>query len=427
MKVLIVGGGGREHAFAWKCAQSERVHSVIVAPGNAGTAREGGKVCNINIAAQDIAGLVDYAQNHSIDLTIVGPEVPLANGIVDQFQKRQLAIFGPSRKAAQLESSKSFCKDFMTRHNIPTADYQTFTDDDAALDHLKQSTFPIVIKADGLAAGKGVIIAQNYDQAAQAVHAVLTQKRFGDAGQHIVIESFLHGEEASFICLCDGKNLLPLASSQDHKARDDGDLGPNTGGMGAYSPAAVVSAAIERKIIEQVMQPALDGMAQEGAPFVGFLYAGLMIDEQGELAVLEFNCRMGDPEAQPLLMRMQSDLVTLCEQCLAGTIATADIHWDSRVALAVVLASRNYPESYSKGQIISGLDQGGHEDTKVFHAGTQIDDGQVVTAGGRVLSVVALGQDIAQAQQYAYQACAKIQWDDMFYRKDIGWRALPRA
>ena len=426
MKVLIIGGGGREHALAWKCAQSPLAKTIFVAPGNAGTKSESGQVVNVNIGAEDINKLLEFAVHNEVGLTIVGPEAPLADGIVDEFQRHNLAIFGPTREAAKLESSKSFCKDFMQRHSIPTAGYRCFDDYRAVCEYLEGATLPTVIKADGIAAGKGVIIAQTTEEARTAADAMLNEKQFGEAGTHLVVEDFLQGEEASFICLADGKNLLPLASSQDHKAANDGDTGPNTGGMGAYSPAPVISAKVQERVMEQVMRPALEGMAKEGHPFVGFLYAGLMIDQHSNPSVLEFNCRMGDPETQPLLMRMRSDLVELCLRALEGKLNATDVEWDTRPAIGIVLAAEGYPGPYRKGDEILGLDAVDSEHTKVFHAGTQIKDNRVVTNGGRVLCVVSLGDGIAKAQQRAYENCRHICWDGIFYRKDIGWRALRR-
>ncbi len=427
MNVLIIGGGGREHALAWKCAQSARAKTVFVAPGNAGTAREGDKVVNVDIGADATDALVEFAEQNDARLTIVGPEAPLAAGIVDRFKRAGLPIFGPTKAAAQLETSKSFCKSFMRRYGIPSADYRCFDDYRAARDYLTKVSLPTVIKADGIAAGKGVIIARTLAEARSAVDMMLNQKRFGEAGRQIVIEDFLQGEEASFIGLADGKRLLALASSQDHKARDDGDTGPNTGGMGAYSPAPVIDDAVRARVMERIMRPALEGMAKEGRPFVGFLYAGLMIDDRGEPSVLEFNCRLGDPETQPLLMRMRSDLLELCLRAIGGALDAADIEWAPQPALGVVLAADGYPGAYRKGRDISGLDEATDEHTKVFHAGTQIKQNRAVTAGGRVLCVTSLGEDIAQARQRAYETCRRISWDGVFYRKDIGWRALRRA
>ncbi|GAW86543.1 phosphoribosylamine--glycine ligase [Bathymodiolus platifrons methanotrophic gill symbiont] len=423
MKILIVGSGGREHALAWKASQSARVKTVYVAPGNAGTALED-KLTNIDLAVEDIAGLLNFAQQENIDLTIIGPEVPLVAGIVDVFQAAGLNCFGPSAKAAQLEGSKKFCKDFMARHNIPTAEYQTFTDQKAAIDYIQQKGAPIVVKADGLAAGKGVIVAQTEAEAIAAVEDMLSGNSFGAAGSRVVIEEFLTGEEASFIVIADGKQALPMASSQDHKARDNGDKGPNTGGMGAYSPAPIVTDEIHQRVMDEVINPTLKGMADDGMPYTGFLYAGLMIKPNGELKVLEYNCRFGDPETQPIMMRLQSDLVSLCEAALTQDLANITTEWDKRSALGVVLAAGGYPDSYPKGDIINGLPDIETSDSKVFHAGTRLVDGKVVTAGGRVLCACALGDDIKQAQEKAYQLTQKISWDKVYYRTDIGFKAL---
>jgi len=423
MKILIVGSGGREHALAWKASQSPRVKTVYVAPGNAGTALED-KLTNIDLAVEDIDGLLNFAQQENIGLTIIGPEVPLVAGIVDAFQGAGLKCFGPSAKAAQLEGSKKFCKDFMARHNIPTAEYQTFTDQKAAIDYIQQKGAPIVVKADGLAAGKGVIVAQTENEAIAAVEDMLSGNSFGAAGSRVVIEEFLTGEEASFIVIADGKQALPMASSQDHKARDNGDKGPNTGGMGAYSPAPIVTDEIHQRVMDEVISPTLKGMADDGMPYTGFLYAGLMIKPNGELKVLEYNCRFGDPETQPIMMRLKSDLVTLCEAALTQDLANITTEWDKRSALGVVLAAGGYPDSYAKGDVISGLPEIESSDSKVFHAGTRLVDGEVVTAGGRVLCACALGDDIKQAQENAYQLTAKISWDKVYYRTDIGFKAL---
>ncbi len=423
MKILIVGSGGREHALAWKASQSPKVDTVYVAPGNAGTALEN-KLTNVALVVEDIDGLLSFAQQESIGLTIIGPEVPLVAGIVDAFQAAGLKCFGPSAKAAQLEGSKKFCKDFMTRHNIPTAEYQTFTDQEAALDYIEQKGAPIVVKADGLAAGKGVIVALSKDQAIEAVKDMLSGNSFGEAGSRVVIEEFLAGEEASFIVIADGQQALPMASSQDHKARDNGDKGPNTGGMGAYSPAPIVTEAIHQRVMDEVINPTLKGMAEDGMPYTGFLYAGLMISPTGELKVLEYNCRFGDPETQPIMMRLKSDLVTLCEAALTQNLANINTEWDERSALGVVLAAGGYPDSYAKGDIIKGLPTSEETDRKVFHAGTQQQDGHTVTAGGRVLCACALGDDIQQAQENAYQLTRKISWDKVYYRTDIGFKAL---
>jgi len=426
MKVLIVGGGGREHALAWKVAQSDRVDQVFVAPGNPGTSSED-KVSNVDIAAEDISALKTFAENEEINLTIIGPENPLVDGIVDEFQQAGLSCFGPSKDAAILEGSKSFSKDFLQRHNIPTAEYQVFTDVDDAKKYVKEKGSPIVVKADGLAAGKGVIIAMTENEAIVAIEDMLAGNKFGEAGHRVVIEEFMQGEEASFIVMSDGENILPLASSQDHKARDEGDTGPNTGGMGAYSPAPVVTDEMHKRIMREVIEPTVRGMAEEGREYVGFLYAGIMITTDGTPRVLEFNCRFGDPETQPIMMRLESDLVELCQAALAGKLNEATAVWDQRAALGVVLASAGYPASARKGDLISGLDNDFPAGTKVFHAGTARQDNAVVTAGGRVLCVTALGETVSQAQESAYQAVVKINWDGMFYRKDIGYRAIKSA
>jgi phosphoribosylamine--glycine ligase len=423
MKILIVGSGGREHALAWKASQSPKVTHVFVAPGNAGTALED-KLTNIDFAVEDIAGLLAFAQKEAIDLTIIGPEVPLVLGIVDAFQAAGLKCFGPSAKAAQLEGSKKFCKDFMARHKISTAEYTTFTDTPAAIDYIKAKGAPIVVKADGLAAGKGVIVAQTEAEAISAVKDMLSGNSFGEAGSRVVIEEFLVGEEASFIVIADGKQALPMASSQDHKARDNGDLGPNTGGMGAYSPAPIVTDEIHQRVMDEVINPTLKGMADDGIPYTGFLYAGLMISPTGEIKVLEYNCRFGDPETQPIMMRLKSDLVELCNAALSQNLANTNTEWDKRSALGVVLAAGDYPDSYAKGAVISGLPSSENTDSKVFHAGTQLNDGQVVTAGGRVLCACALGDTIKEAQEKAYELTNKISWDKVYYRTDIGFKAL---
>lgn len=425
MKVMIVGGGGREHALAWKTAQSRRVDKVYVAPGNAGTAIEP-NIENVAIAADDITALLTFAKQECIDLTIVGPEAPLVAGIVDAFEEAGLRCFGPTRKAAQLEGSKAFCKDFMARHGIPTAEYRTFADPTAAAAYVREKGAPIVVKADGLAAGKGVIIAQTEQQAVTAINDMLSGNAFGNAGSRVVIEEFLVGEEASFIVMADGKHALAMASSQDHKARDDGDRGPNTGGMGAYSPAPVVTPEIHARIMAEVIEPTLRGMTEDGIPYTGFLYAGIMVAPDGTPKVLEFNCRFGDPETQPILMRLKSDIVTLCEAALKGNLDATHVEWDPRWALGVVLAAGGYPGQYKKGKVISGLPATDSATTKVFHAGTAKQGDAVVTAGGRVLCACALGDSIAEAQREAYTLAATIHWDDVFFRKDIGYRAVDR-
>ena len=423
MNILVIGGGGREHALAWKAAQSKDVNKVFVAPGNAGTLREN-KLENVDINAEDIDSLKSFALQNDIALTIVGPEAPLVNGVVDNFQAAGLKIFGPSRGAAQLEGSKAFTKDFLARHNIPTAAYGNFTDTEQAIAYIKEQGAPIVIKADGLAAGKGVILAQSENEAIEAVKDMLSGNSFGDAGSRVVIEEFLVGEEASFICMIDGENILPMATSQDHKARDEGDTGPNTGGMGAYSPAPLVTDEIHQRAIDQVIRPTVDGMAAEGNAFTGFLYAGLMISKTGELKVLEYNVRFGDPETQPIMMRMQSDLVELCLAAVDGKLNEHSTQWDSRFALGVVLAAGGYPYAYNKGDVISGLDDADTANAKIFHAGTVMQDGNVVTMGGRVLCACGMGNTVAEAQKTAYELVDKIQWKDVYYRKDIGFKAL---
>lgn len=426
MNILIVGSGGREHALAWKVRQSPRAEKVFVAPGNAGTALEKG-IENVAIAADDIAGLLEFAERENIGLTIVGPEVPLVLGIVDRFQQAGLRCFGPVAKAAQLEGSKSFCKDFMMRHRIPTAEYRTFADTEPAIDYIRQQGAPIVVKADGLAAGKGVIVAQSIEEAIAAVEDMLSGNRFGEAGSRVVIEEFLAGEEASFIVMADGKHALAMATSQDHKARDDGDRGPNTGGMGAYSPAPVVSPDIHRRVLREVIEPTLKGMAEDGLPYVGFLYAGLMIGRDNSVKVLEYNCRFGDPETQPIMLRLKSDLVELCEAALDGRLDEAVSEWDERPALGVVMAAGGYPDAYEKGAVITGLPTPTEEstDNKVFHAGTSLSpSGDIVTSGGRVLCVCALGNDIREAQAQAYRRVNAIRWDKVYYRTDIGFKAI---
>lgn len=426
MKILVIGSGGREHALAWKAAQSAGVTEVLVAPGNAGTAREPG--CrNVEIAVEDLEGLAALAAREQVALTIVGPEVPLVAGIRDLFDRKGLACFGPSQAAAQLEGSKAFTKDFLARHGIPTAAYATFSDLAAAEDYIRARGAPIVVKADGLAAGKGVVVARSEAEALAAVRDMLGEGTFGAAGHRVVIEEFLVGEEASFICLCDGRHAVPFASSQDHKTRDDGDLGPNTGGMGAYSPAPVVTPAVHARVLREVIEPTLAGMAADGHPYVGFLYAGLMIAPDGSPRVIEFNCRFGDPEAQPVMMRLRSDLVAACQAALAGTLDRLSLEWDPRVALGVVMAAGGYPDSYAKGDVIDGLEHAPAEDLRVFHAGTRLEGDRVVTNGGRVLCVVGLGADAATAQRRAYVGVADIRWRNCYYRRDIGHRAVARG
>jgi len=425
MKVLVIGGGGREHALAWKAAQSPGVTQVYVAPGNAGTAAEN-KLQNIDIDAGDIDALRDFATREAVDLTIVGPEVPLVAGVVERFQEQGLRIFGPSAAAAELEGSKSFSKDFLARHAIPTAVYGNFTDLDEAVAYIKQQGAPIVVKADGLAAGKGVILAQTEQEAIYACKDMLAGNVFGEAGHRVVVEEFLSGEEASFIVMVDGEHVLPLATSQDHKARDEGDRGPNIGGMGAYSPAPVVDAAMHRRIMDEVIWPTVRGMADDGKPYTGFLYAGIMIAPDGTPKVLEYNVRFGDPETQPIMLRLKSDLVALCNAALDRCLDKMQVEWDPRASLGVVLAAGGYPGSYDKGDVISGLYASQAEGVKVFHAGTQLKDGAVVTSGGRVLCVCALGEDVADAQRRAYEATDKISWKNIYYRRDIGHRAIAR-
>jgi phosphoribosylamine--glycine ligase len=426
MKILVIGSGGREHALAWKLAQSPRVAKVYVAPGNAGTAREA-KCENVGIQATDVPALFAFARDRTIDLTVVGPEGPLAAGVVDTFRDGGLRIFGPTREAAQLESSKAFAKDFLARHRIPTAEYRVFTELNPALDYIHDRGVPIVIKADGLAAGKGVVVAMTRGEAEAAVRDMLGGQ-FGQAGARVVIEEFLDGEEASFICMVDGLNILPMATSQDHKRRDDGDAGPNTGGMGAYSPAPVVTPKIEARIMREIMEPTVRGMALDGLPYTGFLYAGLMIDGEGNPKVLEFNCRFGDPETQPIMMRLKSDLVELLEAGIDGRLDQVGAAWDPRVALGVVMAAGGYPGEIRTADVIEGLDTPQPEYVKVFHAGTRLDEaGRVVTAGGRVLCVTALGETVHEAQQRAYAAVDSIHFAGGFCRRDIGWRAIQRG
>jgi len=425
MKVLVIGNGGREHALAWKAAQSPLVSQVFVAPGNPGSAREA-KVQNVAIAATDLPALVAFAQAEQIGLTIVGPEAPLVIGVVDAFRAAGLTIFGPTQAAAQLEGSKAFTKDFLARHAIPTAEYQNFTEVEPALAYLREKGAPIVVKADGLAAGKGVIVAMTLAEAEEAVRDMLSGNAFGDAGSRVVIEEFLDGEEASFIVMVDGEHVLPMATSQDHKRVGDGDTGPNTGGMGAYSPAPVVTDEIHARIMERVIYPTVRGMAAEGNVYTGFLYAGLMIDAAGNPKVIEFNCRFGDPETQPIMLRMRSDLVALCLAACAGELDQQEAVYDSRAAVGVVLAAANYPGEPQKGDVISGLDAGNNVDVKLFQAGTAQRGDEVVTAGGRVLCATALGHTVLEAQQKAYELAKQVSWDGAFYRSDIGYRAIAR-
>ncbi len=425
MKVLIIGSGGREHALAWRAARSPQVEIVYVAPGNAGTELARGME-NIPLASEDIGGLLAFATENQIELTVVGPEAPLVAGIVDRFSEAGLACFGPTAAAARLEGSKAFAKDFMAKHGIPTAAYGNFTDIDEAIAFIRQQGAPVVVKADGLAAGKGVIIARTSAEAEASVMDMLAGNAFGEAGHRVVIEEFLSGEEASFIVMADGMHILPLATSQDHKARDEGDQGPNTGGMGAYSPAPVMDSGIFEKVMETIIRPTVRGMAERGTPFTGFLYAGLMIGPDGGVKVLEFNVRCGDPETQPIMLRLQSDLPELCLAAVNGKLDQVHAQWDPRPAIAVVLAAGGYPDSYSKGHTISGLGDTGNGDFHVFHAGTALENGKVVTSGGRVLSICALADCVKEAAAVAYSGCSSIHWDGAFYRHDIGHRAIQR-
>jgi len=425
MKVLVIGGGGREHALAWKCAQSSRVSEVLVAPGNAGTALEP-RIRNVPVAADDVDALLGLALAEGVDLTIVGPEAPLVAGVVDRFDAAGLRCFGPGASAARLEGSKAFTKEFLERHGIPTAEYRSFTELEPALAYIREKGAPIVVKADGLAAGKGVVVATRLEQALEAATDMLGANRYGSAGSRIVVEEFLRGEEASFIVMTDGKAVLPLATSQDHKARDDGDTGPNTGGMGAYSPAPVVTAELASRIMREVIRPTLDGLASQGIPYRGFLYAGLMIAADGTPKVLEYNCRFGDPETQPIMMRLRSDLVDLCAAGVDGTLGDHDAQWDTRAALGVVMAAGGYPEAYDRGMPIEGLDAADADNCKVFHAGTRLENGQVVTSGGRVLCVVGLGATVGEARATAYRRVGGIRWAGEFHRSDIGYRAIAR-
>ncbi|UHQ25122.1 phosphoribosylamine--glycine ligase [Lysobacter sp. 5GHs7-4] len=425
VKVLVIGSGGREHALAWKLAQSRRVAEVIVAPGNAGTATER-KCRNVDVQATDTEGLLQLARRENIGLTVIGPEGPLVAGLADRFRTANLRVFGPSAAAARLEGSKAYAKDFLTRHQIPTADYAVHTHLDEALAYVRHKGAPIVIKADGLAAGKGVIVATSLAEAEAAVTDALSGNAFGAAGARVVIEEFLDGEEASFISMVDGRTALPLATSQDHKRAFDGDTGPNTGGMGAYSPAAVVTPHVHARVMREVVEPTVRGMIADGIPFTGFLYAGLMIDKSGAPKVIEFNVRLGDPEAQPMMMRLQSDLLELIEAALDKQLHTVDVRWNPRPALGVVMAAANYPDAPRSGDVIQGLGISTGMEQKVFHSGTKLVDGQVVTAGGRVLCVCALGDTVADAQDSAHQAVSRIAWEGMFHRGDIGWRAIER-
>lgn len=423
MKVLVIGSGGREHALAWKAAQSTQVETVFVAPGNAGTTLEP-KLANVNVSGND--ALVRFAKENQVALTIVGPEAPLVEGVVDAFQDAGLTIFGPTAAAAQLEGSKAFTKDFLARHQIPTGSYQNFTEIEPALAYVRQQGAPIVVKADGLAAGKGVIVAMTLDEAEAAIKDMLAGNAFGDAGHRVVIEEFLEGEEASFIVMVDGDNVVPMATSQDHKRVGNGDTGPNTGGMGAYSPAPVVTPEIHHRIMDEVILPTVNGMKAEGHPYTGFLYAGLMIAADGTPKVIEYNCRFGDPETQPIMMRMQSDLVELCLAACKGELAGKEAKYDPRAAVGIVLAAGGYPASYEKGKVIQGADSLGQSDAKVFHAGTKTQGNDIVTNGGRVLCATALGNTVTEAQKSAYELAKTIHWDGMFHRDDIAYRAIAR-
>ncbi|MCP5326909.1 MAG: phosphoribosylamine--glycine ligase [Oceanospirillaceae bacterium] len=426
MNVLIIGSGGREHALAWKAAQSPLVEKVFVAPGNAGTATEPG-LENVAIDSMAFAELADFAEQNNVGLTIVGPEAPLVGGVVNYFEERGLKCFGPRKGAAQLEGSKAFTKDFLARHKIPTADYQNFTEVEPALAYLREKGAPIVVKADGLAAGKGVIVAMTLQEAEDAVKDMLSGNAFGAAGCRVVIEEFLDGEEASFIVMVDGKNIVAMATSQDHKRIGDADTGPNTGGMGAYSPAPVVTADVHARVMREIIEPTVKGMAAEGNDYTGFLYAGLMIDKNGVAKVIEYNCRFGDPETQPIMMRMQSDMVELCLAAVDGKLAGKEAKWDSRASVGVVLAAGGYPNDFAKGDVISGLPAVAAADAKVFHAGSKLNaEGQVVTNGGRVLCAVGLGETVTAAQQKAYELTRQIQWNKVYFRNDIAYRAIAR-
>ena len=421
MKVLIVGSGGREHALAWQCSQFDEVKQVFVAPGNAGTALEN-KVSNIDIDSTNISGLIDFAKEESIDITIVGPEVPLVLGIADEFLDQGLAIFGPSKIAAQLEGSKAFCKDFLERNAIPTAHYEVFTETQSAIEYVKKNGLPIVIKADGLAAGKGVIIANTLKGATSAISDMLEDNRFGDAGSRVVIEEYLVGEEASFIVMVDGSNVLPMATSQDHKARDNGDMGPNTGGMGAYSPASIVTDLVFQNVMEKVIRPTVEAMKNEGMPYTGFLYAGLMIDCNGEVKVLEYNCRLGDPETQPIMMRLKSNLAKLCILAINGSLGDVEVDWDDRTSMGVVMAANGYPDSYQTGDVIS-IPKASPV-SKVFHAGTKLENKKILSNGGRVLCATSLGNDLKDAQEKAYELVNEVKWSGSYFRTDIGFKGL---
>jgi phosphoribosylamine--glycine ligase len=423
MEILIIGNGGREHAFAWKCSQSKKVTQIYVAPGNGGTAKEE-KVKNINIDAEDIENLLAFAKEKNIALTIVGPEAPLVLGIVDKFNAAGLPCFGPNAKAAQLEGSKSFTKDFLLRHNIPTAEYACFSELNLAIDYIKSRGAPIVVKADGLAAGKGVFVAMTVDDAITAAKDILGDKSFGSAGSKIVIEEFLVGEEASYIVVTDGTEVISLATSQDHKARDNNDLGPNTGGMGAYSPAPIVTEALKLRVMNEIINPTLEGLKKDGIDYLGFLYAGLMIDGAGNPKILEYNCRFGDPETQPIMMRLESDFVELCEATLNGSLLNHNVQWSKKVALGVVMAAGGYPIKYESGKQIFGLESVKDDTSKVFHAGTSLEKDKLLTAGGRVLCVVGMGDNTKEAQQTSYKSVGKITWEDEFHRNDIGYRAI---
>ncbi|ALM92669.1 MULTISPECIES: phosphoribosylamine--glycine ligase [Alteromonas] len=425
MNVLVIGGGGREHALAYKAAQSSDVSTVFVAPGNAGTAIEP-KLENVAIDVNDILGLLSFAKGNDVELTIVGPEAPLVAGVVDAFTNEGLMIFGPTQAAAQLEGSKAFTKDFLARHNIPTAEYQNFTEIDPAIAYVREKGAPIVIKADGLAAGKGVIVAMTLQEAEDAIRDMLAGNAFGEAGSRVVVEEFLDGEEASFIVMVDGKSVLPFATSQDHKRAANGDKGPNTGGMGAYSPAPVVTQEIHDRVMKEVIMPTVEGMASEGNPYMGFLYAGLMIMADGTPKVIEYNCRFGDPETQPIMLRLQSDIVALCQAACKGELDSQTIEFDTRAAIGVVLAAGGYPGSYDKGDEITGFESAAELDGKVFHAGTSLEDGKVVTNGGRVLCATAMGNNVTEAQQKAYELVNTIQFKDAYFRTDIGYRAIAR-